>query len=335
MAKTHLNHRERLETCLAGGRPDRIPVSLWRHFPVDDQNPYSLAAQTAAFQKTYDFDFVKVTPASSFCLKDWGVEDRWMGDSEGTREYTRRVIRRPEDWFALTIPEPEKGHLGEQLTCLNELNKALDGSAPFIQTIFNPLSQARNLVGGEDLLVHMRKYPEALHAGLRKITETTLRFIERAAQTGVAGFFYAVQHAQYSLLSTEEYQTFGKIYDLKLLEATRGFWLNVLHLHGEDVMFDLLRDYPVQVINWHDRSSPPTLAEAQQKFEGALCGGLRQWETMVMGSNERVRSEARDAIQATGGRRFILGTGCVVPVIAPRGNIQAARACADEIEITQ
>jgi uroporphyrinogen decarboxylase len=64
---TH-SHRTRLETCLSGVRPDRTPVALWRHFPVDDQIPAGLAAATIDFQRTFDFDLVKVTPASSFCL---------------------------------------------------------------------------------------------------------------------------------------------------------------------------------------------------------------------------------------------------------------------------
>jgi hypothetical protein len=34
-----LNHRARLEACLTGQIPDRAPVALWRHFPVDDQTP--------------------------------------------------------------------------------------------------------------------------------------------------------------------------------------------------------------------------------------------------------------------------------------------------------
>jgi uroporphyrinogen decarboxylase len=34
----HINHRQRLETCLSGEIPDRMPVALWRHFPVDDQS---------------------------------------------------------------------------------------------------------------------------------------------------------------------------------------------------------------------------------------------------------------------------------------------------------
>jgi uroporphyrinogen decarboxylase len=45
----------------------------------------------------------------------------------------------------------------------------------------------------------------------------------------------------------------------------------------------------------------------------------------VRGTAEDVMAEARAAIEATGGKRFILGTGCVTPIVAPVGNIQAAR----------
>lgn len=324
MVGSNLSHRERVETCLAGQKTDHLPVSLWRHFPVDDQNPYTLAAETATFQKTFDFDFVKVTPASSFCLKDWGVEDRWVGNPEGTRDYTRHIIVHPEDWPKLPILDPTSGALEEQLTCLRLLRASIGPDTPIIQTIFNPLAQAKNLAGQQRLLVHMRRFPQALQAGLERITESTLRFITEAMKTGIDGIFFAVQHAQYGLLTPQEYETFGRVYDLKLLEAAKTGWFNVLHLHGNDVMFDHLADYPVQVINWHDRQSPPTLAEGLSKFAGAVCGGISQWDTMVLGSNEQVRIQAQDALQSTNGYRFILGTGCVVPVIAPSGNLRAA-----------
>jgi uroporphyrinogen decarboxylase len=57
----------------------------------------------------------------------------------------------------------------------------------------------------------------------------------------------------------------------------------------------------------------------------AVCGGLRQWDTMLRGTPATVEAEAKAAIAATGGRRFILGTGCVTPVTAPTCNILAAR----------
>jgi uroporphyrinogen decarboxylase len=321
---------ERLKAAIRGDAVDRPPVALWRHFPGDDQRPGDLARATVAFQRRYDFDFVKVTPASSFCLRAWGSQDRWSGSVEGTRDYTVRPVQSAEDWRKLHPLNPHEGSLGDQLECLRLIADDLVGEVPFIQTIFNPLSQAKNLVGPDQLVAHLRRYPDDVHAALEVITETTRRFIVAARDTGIAGVFFAVQHAQYGLLSEEEYNVFGRAYDLQILEATDGLWLNVLHLHGTDVMFDLLADYPVQVINWHDRETWPTLAEGKARFDGAVCGGLERWDVVVRGTPDQVQGQATDAIRQTGGERFVLGTGCVVPVVAPTSNLYAARAVVEE-----
>jgi len=318
-------HRERLETCLSGEKPDRAPVALWRHFPVDDQTPQGLAAAVLSWQRLFDFDLVKVTPESSYCLKDWGARDIWRGATEGTREYQERVIQSPEDWEKLQVLDPDAEHLAAMTACLRLVTSELGDDTPVIQTIFSPLSQAKNLVGGANLLVHLRRYPDAVHAGLRTITETTRRFIEAAKQEKIAGIFYAVQHAQYGLLSSGEYDTFGRPYDFEVLEPAKDLWLNMLHLHGLDVMFGKFIDYPVQVINWHDRETQPSLEEAQALFDGVICGGIQRENTMVLGTPEDIALEARLALESTQGQRFILGTGCVVPITAPYGNLMAAR----------
>lgn len=316
--------RERLQACLRGERPDRTPVALWRHFPVDDQSPHRLAAATSAFQHLFDFDFVKVTPSSSFSIRDWGATDRWTGSPEGTRDYDPPVIHQAADWEKLKILDPRKGSLGNQLECLKILIKEFSPSTPILQTVFSPLAQAKNLAGARNLILHLRRNPDAVQKGLEIITRTTMRFIDEAFALGIDGVFYAVQHAQYSLLTEAEFEVFGRGHDLPALQAATTGWLNMLHLHGDDVMFDQVSDYPVQIINWHDRNTPPSLPEAAALFKGMLCGGLRRWETMVLGTPEGVETEARDAIHSAPGGRFILGTGCVLPVIAPYGNIHAA-----------
>jgi uroporphyrinogen decarboxylase len=337
-----MTNRERLEAAIRGDAVDRPPVALWRHFPGDDQDPIELAASTVAFQEQYDFDLIKVTPASSFCVQDWGAQDRWEGNQEGTRIYTRQVIHSAADWYELQPLDVEKGALGGQLRCLEQIQHLLNdgagqrhallGQVPYIQTIFNGLSQAKYLAGRDTVTAHMRENPAALKAALDVITDTSVRFVEAARKRGIAGIFLAVQHASYSLLSEAEYTEFGLPYDLRLLEAADGLWLNVLHLHGERVMFDLLSRYPVAVFNWHDRETPPNLKEGQAKVKGAVLGGLRQWETMLRGTPDEVRAEAQDAIARTGGRRFILGTGCVTPITSPWANIRAARLAVDSLK---
>lgn len=317
-------HRERIQACLKGEQTDRTPVALWRHFPVDDQNPELLAAATLHFQNNYDFDIVKVTPASSFAVKGWGVEDKWMDDTEGSRRYTKRVIHDPADWEKLTVLDPTSPHLAGQLACLRLIRQNLSPETPVIQTIFNPLSQAKNLAGNEVLLAHIRKHPEAVLKGLETIAETTEKFIEAAIETGIDGVFYAVQHAQASMVSLDEYKSFSLPYDQQVLKSTEDLWCNMIHLHGKDIYFSLMRLFNFQIVNWHDRETFPSLAEAQSLFKGTLCGGLRQ-DSLVLENQAKIKDEAMDAIQKSKGRKFILGTGCVVPISASHGNLIAAR----------
>lgn len=319
-----ITHRERIQACLVGDEIDRTPVALWRHFPEEDQNPEALAAATLAFQKTYDFDIVKVTPASSFAVKDWGVEDEWRGNPEGSREYTKRIIHDPKDWEAIKPLDPTAPHLAGQLACLRSIKQNLGTETPVIQTIFNPISQAKNLAGNGLLLEHIQKYPEAVMKGLETIAKTTVKFIEAAQETGIDGIFYAVQHAQGNMLELDEYKSVALPFDYQALEPVEDFWCNILHLHGRDVYFSLLRLFSFPIVNWHDRETHPSLAEAQSLFKGVVCGGLRQ-ETLASGTQAQVREEAKDAIESTNRRRFILGTGCVVPHLAPHENIFAAR----------
>ena len=319
-----MSKRERLEATIAGQPVDRLAVALWRHWPVDDQDGERLARATLAFQRMFDFDFIKVTPSSNYCLADWGAESRWVGNEEGTREWGRRVIQKPEDWAQLRVLDPKSGLLGEVGQAFFAIGREVKDQVPFVPTIFNPLAQARNLAG-ERLVSDIRQRPQEVKAGLETITRSVVRFIEALRPAGIAGIFLALQHATHDLLTEEEYREFGRPYDLRVLEATEGLWFNLLHLHGSNVMFDLVADYPVQAVNWHDQETPPSLKDAVERVPGALVGGLRQWETMLRGTPDQVRAEVRAARLQTGGRRLVIGTGCVTPITAPWGNIWAVR----------
>lgn len=328
-----MTRRERLRATVAGQPVDRIAVALWRHFPGDDQRPADLAWATLAWQAQWDWDFIKVSPASSFCIADWGVEDRWVGGDEGNREYTRRAIQWPEQWAALTPLDPRGGRLAAQIDCLRRIADGLAGDRadppPFIQTIFSPLAQARNLAGAERLVVHMRQAPELVHAGLETITRTTLRFIEACKPTGIAGVYYALQMANYHLLSEAEYRAFGEPYDRRILAAVEDCWFNLLHLHGPAGMFDLAASYPAHALNWHDREAGPSLGEGQSRFAGAVCGGLEHWDDVLRGDPDLLRGLIADAVAQTGGRRLIVSSGCVAPVNAPFSNLRAIRAAVE------
>lgn len=316
-------HRERIQACFEGEQTDRTPIALWRHFPEEDQNPETLAAATIKFQQTYDFDIVKVTPSSSFMVKDWGVDDEWQNNPEGSREYTKRAIQKPQDWETLKLLDPTAPHLAAQLQCLKLVREGIGAETPVLQTVFNPMSQAKNLAGNDLLLEHIKKHPEAVMKGLETITKSTVKFIEAVHEIGADGIFYAIQHAQGRILELDEYKNIALPYDQQVLKPAEEFWCNLLHLHGKDVYFSLLRLMNFQIVNWHDRETYPSLSEAKSLYRGVVCGGVRQ-ETLYSGTPAQVKEEAANAIQQTKGKRFILGTGCVVYYQSAHENIIAA-----------
>jgi len=164
------------------------------------------------------------------------------------------------------------------------------------------------------------------------ITESTIRFVEAAKEAGIDGIFYAVQHARYPLMSREEFAEFGRSYDLRVLEAAQELPFNMLHIHSTDIMFDLVADYPVHIINWHDRESGVSLKEGLAQINGAASGGIDHW-TIHQESPEQMLVEAGDAIEQTGGRRLLLGTGCVVMNTTPLRNLRALREFAEAAKV--
>ncbi|MDR5684389.1 MAG: uroporphyrinogen decarboxylase family protein, partial [Armatimonadota bacterium] len=131
-------------------------------------------------------------------------------------------------------------------------------------------------------------------------------------------------------VTEEEYEEFGRPYDLRVLDAASSSDIVILHAHGEGVYFDLLSAYPVHAINWHDRRTPPSLREARARFSGCLVGGID--EVIFAGrAPAEVAQEVDEAIAQTGGTGHIVSAGCVVPIDAPEANIEAALSAARRV----
>lgn len=319
-----MTKRDRVYAAIDGRPVDRVPVALWRHFPQEDQRAESLAAAHVAFFRTYDWDFLKVTSASGFYGDDWGLRSTYRPNREGTRHYLDRPIKRETDWPKLKRIDVTAGAHGRELRALRLIRKELPQEI-VLATVFSPLSIARTLAGETALLRYLRDSVDEMHEGLDIITEATAKFAEECLAAGADGLFFATQCASTAYMTIEEYEEFARPYDLRVLDAARHAELIMLHIHGERIMFEQLTDYPVQIINWHDRRSTPTLKEARTQFSGTLAGGIDAMDTIGKGTPEQVAAEVRDAIAQTGGTRFIATAGCVIPIDAPEANVRAVR----------
>jgi len=324
-----MTHRDRIEAALRGERPDPVPAALWRHFPEDDQKAEKLAQAHLAFYRAYEPDLLKVTPAAGFYGDDWGLRAGYKPNPQGVRTYTDRPIKKPSDWTRLKRLDVSQGVYGREVHAIRLVAEAVGREVPVLETTFSPLSIARTLSGEQAVVRYLREDPEALHQGLEIIADVTSEFVRALLGAGAEGIFFSTQMATTDALTEEEYEEFGRPYDMRVLEAA-GDALISLHIHGLNVMFDLFADYPVQIVNWHARETPPGIAEARARLTSCLACGLAAETTLAKGTPQAVAEEVRDAISQTGGRGHIVTSGCVMLIDTPDANIRAAFAAARE-----
>jgi len=254
----------------------------------------------------------------------YGATFKDAQNREGTRAYVSRPVNAIGDWDRIAPLDETNPVFVRENAALKIIRAKLGSDVPILQTVFAPLNSAHNLAG-ERLFADLLAQPRALHRALEAITETTKRFALASLKSGADAIFYATQMATSKYFNEEEFREFGEPYDLEVLNAIRAAKPDfiLLHIHGVNTYFDLLAKYPVDIINWHDRRTAPTLKEARGKFGGALLGGLHELDTLLGHSSDAIIAQAREAIAQTNGRGFILGAGCVIQVDTPEENVRA------------
>jgi len=336
-----MNREERLRAVIDGKESDRIPVSTWMHFSEYDQDPRSLAETMVAFNEKYDFDFIKMMPFGAYTIPDWGARLKVYCDKYKEVEIDAPAVTKLEDYLKIEPLEPIYGTWGKTLQLSYWLPKLIKPNTPYIQTIFSPLTTLKKMTSGR-LVQDMKENPEYVHQALAAITETTVNFVEANVEAGVSGFFFATQCATYDFLTDELFDEFCKPYDFQVINSYKDkTWFNVAHIHGANIMFDAVSKYPVNVINWHDRYTAPSLAEARAKCSKVFLGGLREIPTIVgskleydsilaKGNPEMIKNHVREAIDMVGGKGLMIGPGCVVDPRAPEENLMAVRTAVEK-----
>lgn len=318
-----MNRWERILAALRSEAVDRVPLSLWRHYHCEDRTPNGLAEATAALAKMYDLDLVKLTPCGLYAVEDWARTQVVYPGTDHDPPYLRvPAVSDPAAWHHLPALEPMAGALGRELAALRLVVAGLGGKTPCLMTVFSPLTLAFKLAG-DSIIGHLREHPADLHAGLTTIAKTTASYAQAALETGADGVFFATQLASHRWLSPAEYAEFGERYDLVVLEAVaERSAITVLHLHGQEIFFDLANRYPIHAVSWHDQETAPSLAEARELTNRAFITGLDR-ELLDQGPIAAIQAQVRKALVQTKGRGLILAPSCVIPTTAPQEHLRA------------
>lgn len=315
---------DRVKAVLLGKQADRPPVSLWMHYPAVDQDPLALAKAHVNFQEKYDFDFIKITPFDLYPVQDWGCQIQFFCTPVEPPVVYRHAIRTLDDWRRLEVLPATVGTWGKQLLVTKQIKQLVKPDVPFTQTVYSPLTVARKLAG-DRLVDDLRENPRLLHRALEVITATTVEFVKENIAAGAAGIFFATACANQGFMTVNEYEEFGRRYDLEVLRAARDGWFNTLHIHGSRIMFDEFLDYPVHALNWHDCHEYPPLRRARAMTDLCIIGGLDEEGAISYGNPVEVIEEVAAFLRETNLRGVMVGPGCVTIPNPPENNITTVR----------
>jgi len=323
---------ERIRAAINKQPTDKLPYSFWTHMPEDDLDPHVIAQKTYDFYKEYDLDFIKMMNNGMYSTEDFGcVADYSEIRAGGAAKLTDSPVSVAEDWERLTVQDIHKGAYGRELEHLRLLLEKVAGEAPVLFTIFSPISTA-NKISRNTLMkqIHEGK-GNYVKKGLEIVTEVTCALAEEVIRMGADGVFFASQMATYDTMEEEEYAEYGSPYDKRVLEAAGKGWFNVLHGHGDNIMFNLLKDYPVTAFNWHAFETLPSLKEARDITGKCLVGGLKRYSITDKKKNE-IMNQIYTSLTELEGVGHILTPGCVVRYPLDKETLTFVRAAKEDIE---
>jgi len=325
-----LSKRERLTRVVQGRAVDHLPLSLWRHFYVEETAAAPLAGALCGWHRRFDFDFLKINPRAQYHTEGWGCRYGYSGRPHVKPQTLELAVAQASDYAAIAPLDARQWPFSEMLDLIGLVRRDLGPDEVLLMTVFTPMSVALDLAGGpEALAAAVRTDPGAVHRALRAITDTFRDFVRLCLDAGADGLYFATTHAATAEHFTgEQYEEFGRPYDLEVLDEADGAFLNMLHVCKASCYVRELADYPVQAIHWDTyEPSNPTLAEMRFACDGrALAGGLDRQLFDQPHAEPQLVEQLRQARAMMGGWPFIAAAGCTLPTETLEENIDAVIA---------
>lgn len=317
---------ERVRGTLLHQKVDRLPITAWRHFPGFEQSADSIARAHLAFQMRYGFDLLVVRPQFGYAAIPWGFAPSSDRNDYGFPITSERPLEDTKKWPQLNPIRCESTyeHIAQSVRIIK---RNLPEDVPIILTVYGPLTTA-HFLRGERLVGDLEPkedngYDPNFLGALAVITQGIEQLIEQCRKW-IDGVYYISHFTSSDLFSDHEFAVSAMAKDLSLLRSMSAMEkLLILHLHGNELLYDEVLDYPVDVLSWHDRWVKPSLRDARMKTNTVLMGGLNEADTMHRETPAAVALQIGDAISQVEGRGLILSPGGPINLDTPSENLRA------------
>lgn len=331
---------ERLRQVLAGQVADRPPVCAYRHFVGQEHTAAGLAEAMLDFQRTYDWDFVKIQSRGCYLLEAWG--DRYdfsVYENDIFPRLVHREIQGIGDFGRFTEKGPETAAFAEQVEVVQRIREGLSEPVPVLATVFTPINVISCMLGAPPVRRHIEAFRkdnvlfelfqthrQEIHQALEAVAVSLAGFCRALTAGGADGVFYAsVGWAREGYLTLEEWKEFVEPYDRMVLESIPGSMV-LLHTCGMHSNPQRFADYPISALHWDQcaEGNPEIYGSRQWLGKVTPMGGINE---LLFGTDaaERIYRESLEVLQKNRETPFIFVPNCSVSVHTRDDELRAFR----------
>ncbi len=308
-----MHKKELVRLALASKPVPRPPAGFWFHFAPHEFYGEAAVQAHLRFYRETNVDFLKIQN-----------EHKYTVDSP---------IRTASDW-ANVRPAPVSAPFHHDL--IEELKRVqaeIGDEAMVIVTMHGVFASAfhatrapeETFARANPVVAHLRENPAAVAGALDAISDSLAEFSLACLEAGADGIYYGALGNEAYRFSEEEFLTYIKPYDLKILNAIMPHGeFNILHMCKDRVRLHLYADYPGHVVNWSVHEHNLDIPAGRALFQRPVLGGMDYRGVMVDGSHEAIREEVYRVLDALGTTGLFLGADCTLPSDTPTSNIRAA-----------
>ena len=340
-AKDTMTASERLLALAEGRTIDRVPFMSFalgfaaRVLGIDRgeiyRNPEK--AFSAGLKLMQVYPWMDGEPAYGWADKgawEFGGKIIWPDGDRYSAPWSEPVISRPEEVDSLPDPDPAVAGMTVMLDLFNTISRKNGFSATLPGG--TPTTLSAGIVGRENFLRWLIKYPEAVHKLQRKVTDFLLRAAERTIRKYGAescSLDCGVPMESNQLISVRMFESFAKPYIREIFDylASKGVQKISVHLCG---------DHTSNLTQWNDIPLPRRTIfsigdEMDLESTGEIIGkdhilaGNINTGILCAGTPEMVSMEVRRCLEA--GRKhpggFVIMPACEFPPDTPLENVDA------------
>lgn len=297
-----------------------IPRSLWKHHPHEEDRYEDFVQATLDFHTPHAFDVVKITPGSSFGIRDYGCSTGPHALPYGSVTYTP-VVKDISQIKPLAPLDPSTGFLGMHASCVKAISSKIASSQILLQTVFSPVAQTINLLGIDLVMQEAERSSEEVWKIIDVLAATTEQFVQLISPY-VDGFCYAIQESRFLQHFSQEFLNRYHALNTKILG--RFDIIKMVHLHGAVHHFERICKYPIDILHWDEVASGIPLEHGKKKFPGIVSGGI-DWPVNGWSHFDEMKEACNNTRLRVGSDRLLLSAGCTIPYQSPFDFIKAFR----------